>query len=102
MTQAAECEDPNSAILSYGFGSDAPHSARRRLKQSVAMARKLLATQKQLNAKTVACAGWEEKHAQVRGGRGYEGWEGCRRGRAREEGGRCVCVGWGGEGNMFR
>lgn len=65
VMQAAESEDPNNAILSYGFGSDAPHSARRRLKQSVAMARKLLATQKELNAKTVACAAWEKKHAQL-------------------------------------
>eukprot|EP00041_Stephanoeca_diplocostata_P004999 m.54323 g.54323 ORF g.54323 m.54323 type:complete len:356 (+) comp15507_c0_seq3:194-1261(+) len=55
VMEAAEAEDPNSVLLSYGYGSNVPSTAKRRLKQSILLARKLLAIQKELRAAEAVC-----------------------------------------------
>ena len=46
IMNAAESDDPNHALLAYGYGSNVPSMAKRRLKQSILLARRLLASQK--------------------------------------------------------
>ena len=50
---AAEADDPNRVLMAYGYGGSVPTAAKRRLQQSVALARKLLEMQKLLVKKEV-------------------------------------------------
>jgi diaminopimelate decarboxylase len=49
VMHAAESDDPNHALLAYGYGSNVPSMAKRRLKQSILLARRLLAAQKEVH-----------------------------------------------------
>ena len=46
IMHAAESDDPNHALVAYGYGSNVPSMAKRRLKQSILLARRLMASQK--------------------------------------------------------
>ena len=56
---AAESNDPNNVLVSYGYGSNVPSTAKRRLKHGILLARRLLSSQKDvhgLNRKLEAAA----------------------------------------------
>jgi hypothetical protein len=49
IMHAAEADDPNHVLMTYGYGSNVPSMAKRRLKQSILLARRLLASQNDAN-----------------------------------------------------
>lgn len=49
VTEAAESGDPDHVLLAYGYGATVPTNAKRRLKQSISLARQLLTAQKSIH-----------------------------------------------------
>lgn len=64
VMHAAEANDPSHVLVSYGYGSNVPSTAKRRLKHGILLARRLLASQKDvhgLRAKLEEAAGREKQ-----------------------------------------